>query len=121
MPSFSSVAYQGCYQDHDAPNRNLPLRHVDLQDRNTPTACALACASAGHEFFGVEFGRECHCGAALPDGSSEAAAEEDCAENDGGTACSGNPGLTCGGPARLAIFQLQQHPQSNLLLINFSS
>lgn len=64
----------------------------------TVDVCAQFCLAAGYSMFGIEYSRECFCGAELQPGSVSAP-EEDC-----NMPCGGDAMANCGGPSRLSVY-----------------
>ncbi|KFZ05199.1 hypothetical protein V501_08553 [Pseudogymnoascus sp. VKM F-4519 (FW-2642)] len=87
--------YQGCYVDsRDA----RVLSGAELaDDALTLKKCAFFCKDAGFKAFGVEYGRECWCGAAL--GAATKVGEEQCNQ-----ACAGDATEACGQGDRLSVY-----------------
>jgi hypothetical protein len=79
------MSYVGCYAD--ASDRDLPYLAGSGASMSVET-CRSLCAAAGHPYAGVQFGRECFCGASY--GRHGVATNCD-------TPCEGNPAETCGG------------------------
>jgi hypothetical protein len=75
----------GCYRD--APTRDLPIE-LWSSSTNSPAACVAACAKAGYAYAGVQYGRECWCGATY----GRYGAASNCH-----MPCSGASSQTCGG------------------------
>ncbi|KAK3323184.1 WSC domain-containing protein [Cercophora scortea] len=90
----TNTEYKGCYADHDT--RVLPGKTV-LSDGMTPDVCAIACA--GYNYFGVEYGKECYCGAQLST-ASEKVSEEECTMS-----CGGDDLQICGDKSRLNVYR----------------
>ncbi len=89
------MTYLGCFED--SRNRTLPTKLGNFNN-NTPANCMEMCWSRGHEYSGVQFSRECFCGAAAPaDGLRKDDAE--C-----GRACSGDRSLKCGDGWRNSVY-----------------
>ncbi|KAL2019677.1 hypothetical protein VTK56DRAFT_9296 [Thermocarpiscus australiensis] len=89
----------GCYTDDSSLGKALVYRQDQLDAATLTTEkCLQACRDGGFPFAGTEYGGECYCGVVLGNDSSVVSAEE-C-----NMPCNGNPGQTCGGPARLNLF-----------------
>ncbi|KAL2269125.1 hypothetical protein VTJ83DRAFT_3971 [Remersonia thermophila] len=81
----------GCYADNQY--RVLPHKIISAPDM-TAAKCAAHCE--GYDYFGTQFGSECHCGTIAPPLGAD---ESECS-----MPCSGNPDETCGGPMRLNVY-----------------
>lgn len=86
-------SYKGCYTDN-VGHRVLPIVH-DSNDM-TPQKCASLCPGAA--YVGVEWSRECWCGAELGDWSKAVPGECD-------MACAGDGGAVCGGGQRITLYE----------------
>ncbi|KAJ3558448.1 hypothetical protein NM688_g925 [Phlebia brevispora] len=63
----------------DTPSRVLARDITTVLADNTPATCVTACASAGFQYAGVEYGNECHCGTGYAnDQAPEEAPTSDC-------------------------------------------
>ena len=67
----------------------------------TLQSCVSACASRGFTIAGAQYHTQCFCGNSIVNGGVKADSESQC-----NTACRGNPGQNCGGPARMSILSL---------------
>ena len=95
IPSgWSSIS---CYTDN-VSSRTLAQK-ISL-DASTVTieSCINACQSAGYSVAGLEFANECYCGDSIDNGATPASSGCD-------MACSGNTAETCGGAARINLYQ----------------
>jgi hypothetical protein len=68
---------------------------------NTPATCAAACAARGFTKAGVEYGWECWCGNTFRSTTLIERPAADCAY-----ACPDSPGVTCGGPFTIQLYEL---------------
>ena len=69
-------------------------------DMLTPTACMEYCFGVrGLRVFGMEYGRECFCGAGLHPGAVES--ETRCTMK-----CAGDAGAVCGGSSSLSVWEV---------------
>lgn len=93
-----TAVYVACYTDGNG-GRTLD-RDSYSSDAMTVDACAAFCQSKNYALLGVEYGRECYCGnAARAAASSLVGSEKEC-----GMACKGNTSQTCGGSARISVW-----------------
>ncbi|KAF2404432.1 WSC-domain-containing protein [Trichodelitschia bisporula] len=99
QPVSGTYTTKGCYKE--AASGYRALSGASLANNNmTVDVCAKYCLGRLFNFFGVEYGRECYCGASL--NSTGAAPDSDCV-----TRCMGNSGQTqsyCGGNSRLILY-----------------
>ncbi|KAF1360847.1 heme peroxidase, partial [Lizonia empirigonia] len=93
-PAVDGYDYLGCYSEA-TPNRALSDSSTQ-SDSMTVQMCAASCQ--GSVFFGLEFGRECHCGSAINKGSIPQPA------GDCSLLCPGNTKTLCGASQRLNIY-----------------
>lgn len=96
LPTGWSV--KGCYTDSTS-NRALK-GYSTTTSSNTPTSCAVTCASKGYTYAGVEYSTECYCSNTITTTSAtgQLAPSSDC-----NMACSGNAAQICGGSGRITI------------------
>lgn len=94
MPALGGFKYQGCYTD-DTDNRSLTGKVVH-DDKMTLQKCAAACRD--YQWFGVESGTQCFCGASL---ASTAQKRPDTECN---TKCRGSRCQICGDDNRLNVY-----------------
>ncbi|KAK8062218.1 WSC-domain-containing protein [Apiospora hydei] len=76
---------------------------VKADDRMTIPMCTQACQGAGYAFAGLEYGRECWCGAAKS-GDLEDASDPMCAMQCD-MPCGGDANTICGGRGAIGIFK----------------
>ncbi|OCK76050.1 heme peroxidase, partial [Lepidopterella palustris CBS 459.81] len=93
-PAISGYTYQGCYNDSSA-DRALSATST-ASDSLTVESCASFCNGA--TYFGVEYGRECYCGATLATTSTNQTST-DCSFT-----CAGNSSEYCGAGNRINIY-----------------
>ena len=94
-PNITGYTYQGCYNE-PAGGRALTSSST-ASDSMTVESCASFCD--GTNYFGVEYGRECYCGASLPS-TSTLQPPTDCSFT-----CSGNRSEYCGAGGMLNVYQ----------------
>lgn len=94
-PNVTGYNYLGCYSEGSA-GRAL-IDSATASDAMTVQACATFCN--GSPYFGVEYSKECYCGATLQAGSTLQNA------NDCSMLCAGNSTQYCGAGNRLNIYQ----------------
>ncbi|KAK4203969.1 WSC domain-containing protein [Triangularia verruculosa] len=92
VASIGEFIYRSCWTD-ELGNRSLSSV-VHRTDDMTVAKCADTCQD--HDFFGLQFGRECYCGDGL---GGQAAPETDCS-----MLCVGLGNNWCGGPFRLNLY-----------------
>ncbi len=85
-PNITGYTYQGCYND-SVTSRAL-ADSATQSDTMSVESCATFCN--GTTYFGVEYGRECYCGASLG-ATSTKQPETDCSYM-----CAGNSDEYCG-------------------------
>ncbi|KAI0823488.1 WSC-domain-containing protein [Trametes gibbosa] len=87
----------GCASD--VPQRAL---NVDAftSERMTIEACVTHCSMLGHSIAGLEYSRECYCGAEFVNGGGQPLADSAC-----NMACAGDASRVCGGPMALTVFK----------------
>lgn len=96
---MSGYAYQGCYTE--ATNgRALSAKSFNYVGM-TIESCAANCTA--YAYFGVEYGRECYCGATLS-ADSEKTTGGDGPNGACRMACSGNKDQTCGDGGKLSLY-----------------
>lgn len=90
-------ASKSCYTDSVS---GRTLSHQISLDSSTFTteSCINACQSAGFSIAGTEYSNECFCGNTIDNGATPASSGCD-------MACSGNHAETCGGAARINIYE----------------
>ncbi len=94
-PNITGYTYQGCYNE---PSGGRALTASSTASNSmTVESCAAFCNGAN--YFGVEYGRECYCGASLPSTSTPQPAT-DCSFK-----CAGNSTEYCGAGNRLNIYE----------------
>ena len=93
--ALANFRAEGCWTE--APGRALAGSSFN-SDSMTPQVCAAYCASKNHPLFGIEYGRECWCGAYLRAGSIKAP-DSDCSFN-----CPGDKTAKCGARERLNVY-----------------
>ncbi|GKT47811.1 WSC domain-containing protein [Colletotrichum spaethianum] len=91
---FNSI---GCYSD--TPSARALTTGISLSGGVRVSDCTTACAAQGYQFAGVEFGRECFCGASIQNGAKPISAES-C-----NMACTADKTQYCGGAAAINIYQ----------------
>ncbi|KAK8010828.1 wsc domain-containing protein [Apiospora arundinis] len=98
VPTVSGYVYQGCYQEPSG-RRALPDKFF-AYDSMTLDSCAANCTD--YAYFGVEYGRECYCGATRDDGATKTSGTT----INGACAmpCPGNKDQTCGDGSKLSLF-----------------
>ncbi|KAK8042502.1 hypothetical protein PG994_012985 [Apiospora phragmitis] len=97
-PTISGYAYQGCYKEPSG-KRALPDKAF-AYDSMALESCAANCTD--YAWFGVEYGRECYCGATLDSGAnitSGTTFNGACTKP-----CGGNKNQTCGDGSMLSTF-----------------
>ncbi|KAA8624963.1 WSC multi-domain protein [Pyrenophora tritici-repentis] len=92
----AAVTYLGCYSD--ARNRVLADK-MDTNNQMTIMKCAFACQ--GYRYFGVQDGKECHCGNSFKY-EPELLDDSLC-----GNACSGNNKQKCGGGWKNSVYEMK--------------
>ncbi|KZM24763.1 uncharacterized protein EKO05_0003450 [Ascochyta rabiei] len=102
-PAVDGYDYFGCYSE-TAPNRALSDSSVH-SDSMTVDMCAASCQ--GSAFFGLEFGRECHCGSKINEGSTPEP------EGDCSLLCPGNTKTLCGSSQRLNVYKNKIPPTAS--------
>ncbi|KAK7959826.1 uncharacterized protein PG986_004680 [Apiospora aurea] len=80
-----------------------PGRQLAADDRMTIPMCTQACQGAGYAFAGLEYGRECWCGA-TKSGDLEDASDPMCAMQCD-MPCGGDANTICGGRGAIGIFK----------------
>lgn len=97
-PTVSGYAYQGCYTEATS-GRALSSKSFNYAGM-TIESCAANCTA--YAYFGVEYGRECYCGATL-----SADSEKTVGDGLNGAckmACSGNKNQFCGDGGKLSLY-----------------
>ncbi|KAF2668728.1 heme peroxidase [Microthyrium microscopicum] len=95
-PTIAGYQYAGCFTD---PLNPRALAGASTASNTmTPETCAAFCGP-GPTYFGMEYGRECYCGASL------AAASTQAPESDCSMSCSGNQTNLCGSGSRLSLYE----------------
>ncbi|TGJ79803.1 hypothetical protein E0Z10_g8959 [Xylaria hypoxylon] len=93
--------YQSCYMEPMSPRALDKL--VKADDKMTIETCLEACGNAKYAYAGLEYGRECWCGAELyPD--LQDASDPSCAMQCDMT-CGGNGMQICGGRGAITIYK----------------
>ncbi|KAM0278087.1 hypothetical protein ACHAQH_005379 [Verticillium albo-atrum] len=89
----------GCWTDESKLGKSLSWPQDQL-DKSimTPSLCTSACREGGFPFAGVEYGRECWCGAVMGNETRSVDASQ-CS-----MACAGDKTQNCGGRSRINIF-----------------
>ena len=95
-PNITGYSYEGCFNDSTA-SRALAGSST-ANDSMTVESCASFCNGAS--YFGVEYGRECYCGASIGSTSTLQTAT-DCSYT-----CSGNSSEYCGAGNRINIYKI---------------
>ena len=67
-------------------------------DAMTIDACIAHCDALGQPLAGLEYARECYCGAAFVNGGGAVLADAAC-----NMACTGDSSLSCGGSFRIQV------------------
>ncbi|KAF2816733.1 WSC domain-containing protein 2, partial [Mytilinidion resinicola] len=93
-PTIAGYTYQGCFSE--AQGGRALADSSTATDGLTVESCASFCG--GSTYFGVEYGRECYCGASLATTSTNQSAS-DCSMT-----CAGNSLEYCGAGNRLNIY-----------------
>ncbi|KAF7334401.1 Copper radical oxidase [Mycena venus] len=94
---------QGCYTD-DVRNRILSDASYSDDAKMTIEACTSYCDGKGFKYSGLEYGKECYCGANAPSGGPGNAA--DC-----NMPCSGNTEESCGAGCRKRVYSKEPESQ----------
>ncbi len=89
----AGYSYIGCFTE--TPQRTLSGAN-GASHGNTALSCSQSCPN--DEYFGVEFGIECHCGKAIDPQSQQVA-------TGCNTPCAGDGKQACGGKSLLSIFK----------------
>jgi hypothetical protein len=87
---------KGCYTDN--VNARALASKQYAADGMTQETCINFCQTAGYQFAGVEYSRECYCSNFIG-ASGTTAADTDCSMT-----CNGDATEACGGPDRINIF-----------------
>lgn len=98
-PSFApplSWTSKGCWVDPVNPRALKTVGY--LQGKTTTSGCIKHCDSDGFKYAGTENSGQCFCSNSLDGG--KAASDSECS-----MPCDGNASETCGGSARLSLFQ----------------
>ncbi|KAK7956344.1 uncharacterized protein PG986_005566 [Apiospora aurea] len=98
VPTVSGYAYQGCYKEPSG-RRGLPDK-VFAYDSMTLESCAVNCTN--YAWFGVEYGRECYCGASLDSGASKTSGTT--FNGACNKPCGGNSNQICGDRSMFSLF-----------------
>ena len=85
-----------CYMDYG--DRVLPDAKIMRDPSMTVEKCKDFCFSAGYQYAGVEFSKECWCGNQRPEDEQP---EEECA-----MACTGDNNQICGDRWRLNVYYM---------------
>ncbi|OLN89009.1 WSC domain-containing protein-like protein 5 [Colletotrichum chlorophyti] len=97
----SKWEYKGCFVDTPS-NRVLPGASYSEDGTGseglTQEKCIAFCDQRGYSVAGVEWGKECYCGYAVPPTTGKAA------ETDCGKPCTGNGEEVCGNGGRINVF-----------------
>ena len=88
----------GCRKDN-ARGRTLDV-DAYTSSKMTIGGCIAHCAERGHSMAGLEYARECYCGAAFVNGGGAVLADTAC-----NMACTGDSATACGGADALTVFQ----------------
>ncbi|TBU27996.1 WSC-domain-containing protein [Dichomitus squalens] len=89
----------GCRKDN-VKGRALNVDAFTSVSTMTVESCVAHCDSLGHTLAGLEYARECYCGAAFTNGGGAVLADSAC-----NMACTGDSGSICGGADALTVFQ----------------
>ena len=89
----------GCRKDNVA-GRTLNVDAYTSVQNMTVDACIAHCDALGHTMAGLEYARECYCGAAFVNGGGAVLADTAC-----NMACTGDSATACGGADALTVFQ----------------
>ncbi|KAF2651061.1 WSC-domain-containing protein [Lophiostoma macrostomum CBS 122681] len=100
-PSVSGYTYTGCYSDASSSRALSALPALADGSNMTPTLCASYCSQ--YAYFGLEYARECWCGAYLTSFSSLVPNQADCNMPCSGSG-SDSSSTICGGPNRLSVY-----------------
>jgi len=103
----------GCYSE--PPNTRALTGLVIADDSMTVNRCEARCKTAGFQYYGVEYGRECYCGNSL-DISAGKAPEGDC-----NMPCAGSSTEKCGGPYRLNLYSNSSLPNPVAAINTYNS
>ncbi|KAK8080397.1 fungistatic metabolite [Apiospora hydei] len=95
---ISGYAYQGCYKEPSG-RRGLPDKAF-AYDSMTLESCAANCTN--YAWFGVEYGRECYCGASLDSGASKTSGTT--FNGACNKPCGGNSNQICGDRSMFSLF-----------------
>ncbi|GAB7360852.1 hypothetical protein MBLNU230_g0838t1 [Neophaeotheca triangularis] len=104
IPSGSGFEYVGCYNETVGFEEAGGVRAV--QEGNfsamndlTIEACLEHCSEAGsYQYVGIEYGRECYCGAYL------STLSEEIDDSNCNFACNGNRSQVCGGQLAITLY-----------------
>ncbi|KAI0124064.1 WSC domain-containing protein [Xylariales sp. AK1849] len=99
--TVGSWTYESCYMEPQYGRALGTL--VKADDSMTISMCTTACQSAGFNYAGLEYGRECWCGATKPN-DLEDASDPSCAMQCD-MLCGGDPKQICGGRGALGIYK----------------
>lgn len=98
-PTITGWDYTGCFTE------TTEVRTLNgasyFSDTMTVARCATFCTNGNFPVFGVEYGRECYCGASLG-AESLPAPETECSFS-----CAGKASDSCGGSDRLNVYNKQ--------------
>jgi hypothetical protein len=95
-PSSADWTYRGCLTEGTG-GRALTGGFLFL-DTMTPQKCQAHCKTLNLKYSGVEYSKECYCGASLANGA--VLGSTNC-----NMACGGDSTQTCGGPNALSLFE----------------
>lgn len=93
VPRLNGYQYKSCWTDD--VNRRALTGPTYRADDMTVESCSAFCA--GHDYFGIEYARECYCGD-LP-AAGQAAPASDCSQ-----LCAGDSTQWCGNGNRLSLY-----------------
>lgn len=99
--TVGSWTYDSCYMEPQYGRALTSL--VKADDAMTVSTCVNACQAAGYAVAGLEYGRECWCGASKP-GGLEDASDPNCAMQCD-MVCGGDPTQICGGSGAITLYQ----------------
>ncbi|KAM0334201.1 hypothetical protein ACHAQA_001221 [Verticillium albo-atrum] len=104
FPTINAVEIEdyvntGCWTDESKLGKTLSWPQDQLDKTvMTPSLCLSACREGGFPFAGLEYGRECWCGAVMGNDTRSVDTTQ-C-----NMACAGDKSQTCGGRSRVNVF-----------------
>ncbi|KAI9055302.1 hypothetical protein LZ554_000262 [Drepanopeziza brunnea f. sp. 'monogermtubi'] len=105
---FTPFKYAGCFVDSGSPRT---LLYTGPRNPNqTVQACVAFCKGNDYQYAGLEYGKECFCGASV---NSIQATESDC-----DFSCGGDSTEVCGGLKHISIYQDPTFPVADFTTIS---